>query len=276
MTKQQISQWLGAAHTLPPMEQVQAASQKWPWFLPLKVMEAAYKDPTSSDPMQFIRLYGIDYVTGYQLLHSARTEAGPEQFDVLTNTVPTNFSDVPFPEGEEEASDAYGNNFVQEPHVKRERPVFEPLFSEDYFLHQGILTSNTPLPEPAVPEQKEDPKTLMVMMSFADWLAHFKIKSEKEQQEERDKRALRSMWQQEKLASVLEEETDEIPEDVFEMAVNSLTRKDNLVSESLARILEKQEKWEAASDMYRKLGLLNPSKSSYFASRAEAAKKRLP
>jgi len=276
MTKQQISQWLGATHTLPNREEVQAASQKWPWFLPIKVMEAAYMNPESTDALQMARLYGMDYVSGYQLLHSAHSEPVPEHFEAFTHTGFSGFTTDSSMGEEANASDTYGNNFIEEPPFKHERPVFEPLFSEDYFLHQGILTSNTPVPEPILPERKEDPKTLMVMMSFADWLAHFKIKSEKEQQEERDKRALRSMWQQEKLASVLEEETDEIPEDVFEMAVNSLTRKDNLVSESLARILEKQEKWEAAADMYRKLGLLNPSKSSYFASRAEAAKKRLP
>jgi hypothetical protein len=114
----------------------------------------------------------------------------------------------------------------------------------------------------------------MVVMSFAEWLNHYKIKSEREEEEARDKSALRSMWQQEKLAAALEDEPEEIPEDVFEMAVTSITREDDLASESLAEILEKQGKWTAAAEMYRKLGLRNPAKSAYFASRAEAAKKR--
>ena len=71
----------------------------------------------------------------------------------------------------------------------------------------------------------------------------------------------------------MEEENEEIPEQVFEMAVNSIAKEDDLVSESLAEIHIKQGKYDKAIDMYRKLSLRNPQKSAYFARRIEAIQK---
>ena len=150
-----------------------------------------------------------------------------------------------------------------------------PIYTEDYFLHQGIQVSNN---IPAVDKQTgdlemeaaaEDPKSLMIVMSYADWLNHFKTHGEKAREEEQDQKALKTMWQKEKLAAALEEENEEIPENVFEMAVNSITKEDGLLSESLADIYQKQGKYDAAIDMYKKLSLRNPRKSAYFARKVE-------
>ena len=81
------------------------------------------------------------------------------------------------------------------------------------------------------------------------------------------------MWQKEKLAAALEEENDEIPENVFEMAVNSIAKEEDLASESLAEILITQGKYGKAIDMYRKLSLRNPQKNAYFARKIEALQK---
>ena len=77
------------------------------------------------------------------------------------------------------------------------------------------------------------------------------------------------MWQKEKLAAALEEENEEIPENVFEMAVNSIKNEEDLVSESLAEIMIKQGKFDKAIEMYRKLSLRNPQKNAYFAGKIE-------
>jgi len=152
---------------------------------------------------------------------------------------------------------------VQRPATLKEEPLIQPIYTEDYFLHQGIESDKT------VEEEEEEDKSLMVQMSFADWLMHFKTKAQREKEEEEDQKALKTMWQKEKLAAALEEENEEIPEGVFEMAVNSIKIEEDLVSESLAEILIKQGKYDKALEMYRKLSLRNPQKNTYFADKIE-------
>ena len=112
-------------------------------------------------------------------------------------------------------------------------------------------------------------RSLMVVMSFSEWLLHFKSTTHKKEEEKKDQKALRTMWQKEKLAAAMEEENEEIPENVFEMAVNSITKEDGLASESLADIYIKQGKYDKAIEMYRKLSLRNPQKNAYFARKIE-------
>jgi hypothetical protein len=116
-------------------------------------------------------------------------------------------------------------------------------------------------------DEEKKQKALMVMMSFGDWLNHFKSKTEKEQIEEQEKRALKTAWQKEKLTAIIEEEQDEIPEMIFKQAMDSISMENALISESLAEILAKQGKTDKAIEMYKKLSLRNPEKNSYFADR---------
>lgn len=155
---------------------------------------------------------------------------------------------------------------------KHEDDLLKPLYSEDYFLYQGIE-----IPEQNIPKKVEvvEEKSLMVMMSFSEWLMHFKTKNERDSQEKEDKKAIKSMWQKEKLAAALEEENEVIPENVFTMAVNSITKEDDLASESLAEVLHKQGKLDKAIDMYQKLSLLNPQKKAYFAAKIEQINKQI-
>jgi len=154
-------------------------------------------------------------------------------------------------------------------------PLIQPIYTEDYFLHQGVQVSDDipadveELGKHKEEEEKKDPKSLMVMMSFSEWLMHYKTQKAKALEEEEDKKALKTMWQKEKLAAALEEENDEIPETVFEIAVNSITKEDDLASESLAEIHYKQGRYDKAIDMYRKLSLRNPQKKVYFARKIE-------
>jgi len=153
--------------------------------------------------------------------------------------------------------------------------------STDYFRQQGeIVPEEIPadieelmvtVAEPTIADEPADDrdKTLMVMMSFSEWLVHFRNTAERRDEETKDQKALRTMWQKEKLAAALEEENDEIPENVFEMAVNSISTEDGLASETLADLYIKQGKYDKAIEMYRKLSLRNPQKNAYFARKIE-------
>lgn len=151
--------------------------------------------------------------------------------------------------------------------------LIPPVYAEDYFLHQGVHVSNELPDDIGDPESKlnvsEGEQSLMVVMSFSEWLVYYKKKKQQEQEEEEDQRALKSMWQKEKLAAALEEENEEIPENVFEMAVNSITKEESLASEALAEVLVKQGRYDRAIDMYKKLSLRKPQKKAYFARKIE-------
>lgn len=151
--------------------------------------------------------------------------------------------------------------------------LIPPIYTEDYFLHQGMHVSNEIPEDIGNPAHKlniqQEPKSLMVVMSFAEWLMYYKKKKQQEEEEVQDQKDLRTMWQKEKLAAALEEENEEIPENVFEMAVNSITKEENLVSESLAEVLVKQGRYDRAIEMYKKLSLRKPQKKAYFARKIE-------
>ena len=170
------------------------------------------------------------------------------------------------------------NLIVDEPVNPAEAEFFAPAYAEDYFMQQGIKIP-TELPaqveellmhhEEIKSEAPAKEKSLMVMMSFTEWLLHFKNSADKQKSEIEAQKAIKTMWQKEKLAAAQEEEDDEIPENVFEMAVNSITKEEGLASESLADIYIKQGKYEKAIEMYRKLSLRNPQKNAYFARKIE-------
>ena len=61
-------------------------------------------------------------------------------------------------------------------------------------------------------------------------------------------------------------------EKVVDLAVHSIDDRD-VVTEAMAEVWIKQGQTEKALDVYNKLSLLNPSKSSYFAGLIENLKK---
>lgn len=158
--------------------------------------------------------------------------------------------------------------------IENDETLILPVYTEDYFMHQGVNVSNQ-IPEdmdtpPIIEnEDKDDERSLMVVMSFSEWLNFFKTRQKRAEEEEEGQKAIKAMWQKEKLAAALEEEDDEIPESVFEMAVNSITKEEGLVSESLANVHIKQGRYDKAIEMYRKLSLRNPQKKAYFARKIE-------
>jgi hypothetical protein len=120
-------------------------------------------------------------------------------------------------------------------------PVFEPYYTVDYFASQGIRL---------VLEENPSDKLGKQLKSFTDWL---------------------------KVMRRLPQKTREIVPDIAAerqvqaIAAHSIEGRE-VVTEAMAEVLAKQGMREKATEMYRKLSLLEPEKSAYFATRIEQLK----
>ncbi len=159
--------------------------------------------------------------------------------------------------------------------------LIEPISSHDYYQSKGIPVSHE-LPSKSELQSlhqntniNDEEQSLLVQMSFVDWLKTITESKRKEREEQEEQEALKLKWRQQKLAEAIQEENDEIPEQVFKMAVESIEKEESLVSESLAEIYRLQGKPEKAISVYRKLILLNPEKKVYFADKIEQINKSL-
>ena len=120
--------------------------------------------------------------------------------------------------------------------------TFDPYHTVDYFASQGIKNKQ---------EEKPTDKFGMQLKSFTDWLKTLKSTSTQEKTVSSDLNA---------------------EEKVVTLAVHSVEDR-NVVTEAMAEVWIKQGQPEKALNIYNKLSLLNPSKSSYFASLIENLKK---
>ncbi|MBN9380418.1 MAG: hypothetical protein J0H74_06615 [Chitinophagaceae bacterium] len=120
-------------------------------------------------------------------------------------------------------------------------PIFEPYHTVDYFASQGIRL---------VLEENPSDKLGKQLKSFTDWL---------------------------KVMRKLPQKNREIVPDIASerqvqaIAAHSIERKE-IVTEAMAEVLAKQGMREKATEMYRKLSLLEPEKSAYFAEKIEKLK----
>ncbi len=194
-------------------------------------------------------------------------EAGPEQLPSGVVAEPAAERPSPIaPHKAEEDAETSVSIPKEAGAMQTEFPI-QQLHTQDYFEHTGITAGTATPPAP--------PADLMVVRTFSDWMAHFQKTTREAEAEAQSQRALRALRQREKLAlaSGEDEEDEEIPEEVFQMAVASIAA-DETASEPLAEILVRQGKWERAIDMYGRLRAANPSKSAYFAAKIEAVEQR--
>ncbi|HZH87786.1 MAG TPA: hypothetical protein VFD78_01270 [Chitinophagaceae bacterium] len=160
------------------------------------------------------------------------------------------------------------------PEVEEVASSTQDITTGDYFFNETVkmpsdLHSIAASFKATTSEEERRPvnedQSLMVVMTFSEWLQYLHEQSLKDAAEKESQRALKAMWQREKLAYAEDEEGEEIPEEVFNMALNSIRLDEEIVSESMAHVYMKQEKWSQAIEIYKKLSLRNPEKSSYFA-----------
>jgi hypothetical protein len=120
--------------------------------------------------------------------------------------------------------------------------VFEPYHTVDYFASQGIKFREEDRPKDRFSEQ---------LKSFTEWLKMMKRIPAAE------------------MAAATDPATEK---KVEQMAEFSLAER-HITTEAMAEVWAKQGNRLKAEEIYRKLSLLDPSKSSYFAAKIEALKK---
>jgi hypothetical protein len=117
---------------------------------------------------------------------------------------------------------------------------FEPLHTVDYFASQGIRLSEEALNNDQLGKQ---------VKSFTAWLKSMK-----------------------KLHPGQLPEQNEVIEKLIQTSSEVSNQNANVLTEAMAEVLVKQGKQEKAIEMYQKLSLINPSKSTYFAAKIESLK----
>jgi len=120
-------------------------------------------------------------------------------------------------------------------------PVFEPYHTVDYFASQGIRL---------VQEENPSDRLGKQLKSFTDWLKVMRRLPQKNKEIVPDIAAERQ---------------------VQAIAAHSIEGRE-VVTEAMAEVLAKQGMREKATEMYRKLSLLEPEKSAYFATKIEQLK----
>lgn len=119
--------------------------------------------------------------------------------------------------------------------------TFEPVHTTDYFASQGIKLDINREPNDKFTRQ---------LRSFTDWLKTMK------------------KINPEKLAATPEDDSEK---EVQGFAASSIREKE-VLTEAMAEVWVKQGNTARAIEMYRKLSLLDPPKSAYFAARIEQLK----
>ena len=121
-------------------------------------------------------------------------------------------------------------------------PIFEPLHTTDYFASQGIKISEEPVSNDKLGKQ---------VKSFTEWLKSMKKIH----------------------PSKLAMQNEGIEQLVQTAAERSNTEAD-IVTEAMADVLLQQGKSSKAIEIYEKLSLIYPAKSTYFAAKIESLKQQ--
>jgi hypothetical protein len=130
-----------------------------------------------------------------------------------------------------------------EPLTANSAMIFEPYHTVDYFASQGIKFKEE--------EEKSKDHFSTQLKSFTEWLKTMKRIP---------------------VSEITTTSDPGIEKKVVQMAEYSLAER-HVITEAMAEVWKKQGNKARAEDIYHKLSLLDPSKSSYFAAKIEELKK---
>lgn len=152
---------------------------------------------------------------------------------------------APLPEQKEEPVAAPISNITIAPVAKSPAQdfIFEPYHTVDYFASQGIKFKE---------EEKPKDKFGQQLKSFTEWLKVMKKLP---------------------VAEIAKASQPVVEKKVEEMAEHSLEDRE-VLTEAMAEVWEKQGNRQKAIEIYSKLSLLEPAKSTYFAAKIEDLKKQ--
>ncbi len=285
ITAERIDNWLKQPHELKEVatEALQQLAANYPYFTIAQLLQLVKGNDQEAEA--FVRCFhDINPVLLHDIRLRSHAHTATEEIIAAEAAVYTEIETEPAVEEivvEETETFAEAEEAIITPAANEQdelEDLMTPASAGDYFMQQGIkISDEMPTSEELAPQtedtEEDKEQSLLVTMSFSEWLNFINVKNQKQREEEAEQRALKTMWQKQKLAAAIEEENEEIPEMVFEMAVNSIAAEDGLVSESLADVYARQGKKEKALEMYRKLILQNPEKKVYFASKIDNLQK---
>lgn len=237
------------------IEEIQSLAERFPFFAPVQLLlaiklkevdTALYKEQFQKTALYFNNPLWYNYLLSEKKqtepLYTANVEAIQEtqSFEDFHNdelVIPsTKHEPVPVQlENEEQKRGTATTVFKEEKKPEGELNLsFEPYHTVDYFASQGI--------KPSLDEKPTD-RFGQQLKSFTEWL-----------------KTLRKLPSQEieKIADTDSEQK------VIHLAEHSIENR-NVETEAMAEVWIKQGHPEKAIEIYSKLSLLNPAKSSYFA-----------
>ena len=147
-----------------------------------------------------------------------------------------------FYESQEDPEDSKSRETIENEGIENDVVAFEPLHTIDYFASQGIKIKEDALTNDKLGQQ---------VKSFTAWLKSMK-----------------------KLHPGKLPEQNEVIERIIQSSAEESNADAEVLTEAMAEVLIKQNKVEKAVEMYEKLSLINPSKSTYFAAKIDILKSR--
>lgn len=238
------------------IEEIKSLSERFPFFAQAQLLHAKklkeidpalYKEQFQKTSLYFNNPLWLNYLLnekkhtdppGIAIAEMKEEKAEPfEDFHNDELVIPnTKNKPVPVQDETEEEKQRKGITAIREEKQTADEPTlsFEPYHTVDYFASQGI--------KPTVDDKPTD-RFGQQLKSFTEWL-----------------KTLRKLPAQEieKIADTASEQK------VIHLAEHSIENR-NVETEAMAEVWIKQGQPEKAIEIYSKLSLLNPAKSSYFA-----------